>query len=484
MKLEKYVDKDRKKRKIILISLGVIVLISVSLLLYKTFASFTESAEFLMMNGKVDYFGNSDIYFVFYKGDDELLEEMPQKGNEENLVFDHGECDNGANIEWNENEWAPLVKGLNKVKTKCSLYFEEIPTFDKEVVKCGKAGTGIAECIKNNANLDTTNLWTDDTSEANIRYVGANESVDNYIDIGDKDSEGNPILWRIIGVMNNITNLDNGGQQESLVKIIRADSIGNYSWDSSAQNINYGSGVNEWSQADLMKLLNPGFNNSQDKDYDGNLVAINNSLYWNRDSGVCYINNKGGWTYCDFTSIGISEKAKEKITKVRWNTGTFGEAYDEDKITAKYMYEGERSSHNGKEQCEDMGIESCNDEVPRTTTWEGYIGLIYPSDYGYAVGGSVRNICLGKSMCNYDSDSCYTNDWIKSTTYQKHMWTITPFPDSYSSIELFAVHYANHLFGHSAYIDNQVNPVAYLSSSVKITGGTGEKGTPFIASLN
>ncbi len=125
MKLEKYVDKSKKKRKNILISLGVVVLISVSLLLYKTFASFTESAEFPIMNGKVDYFGNSDIYFVFYKGENQLLEEMPQKGNEENLVFDHGECDNGASIEWNFEEWSPLVKNLKSVKTKCSLYFEE-----------------------------------------------------------------------------------------------------------------------------------------------------------------------------------------------------------------------------------------------------------------------------------------------------------------------------------------------------------------------
>ncbi len=56
MKLEKYVDKESKRKKFILISISVIVLISVSLLLYKTFASFTESAEFPMMNGKVDYF--------------------------------------------------------------------------------------------------------------------------------------------------------------------------------------------------------------------------------------------------------------------------------------------------------------------------------------------------------------------------------------------------------------------------------------------
>ena len=67
MKLEKFVDKNKKRRKVDLITLGVLVVVSVSLVLYKTFASFTESVEFPMMKGKVDYFGNSDIYFAFIK---------------------------------------------------------------------------------------------------------------------------------------------------------------------------------------------------------------------------------------------------------------------------------------------------------------------------------------------------------------------------------------------------------------------------------
>ncbi len=125
MKLERYQDKSKMKRKVILISISVVVLISVSLLLYKTFASFTESAEFPMMNGKVDYFGNSDVYFAFYNGDDQL-EEMPQKNNAENLVFEHAECDNGASIVWNYEQWSPLVKNLSKSKTKCRLFFQKM----------------------------------------------------------------------------------------------------------------------------------------------------------------------------------------------------------------------------------------------------------------------------------------------------------------------------------------------------------------------
>ncbi len=462
MKLEKYVDKSKKKRKIILISLGVIVLISVSLLLYKTFASFTESAEFPIMNGKVDYFGNSDIYFVFYKGDDELLEEMPQKGNEENLVFDHGECDNGASIEWNENEWAPLVKNLNSPKTKCSLYFEE------------KQYPTAVEYITELAKTDTTNLKTDTTGDANIRYVGANETVNNYIDIGDRDGAGNPILWRIIGVMNNITNLDNGGRQESLVKIIRADSIGDYSWDSSTSGINDDWGVNEWSQADVMKLLNPN------TVYSGT-PAIGGSLYWNRERGSCYSDLKETNKPCDFTSSGISDEAKNKIAKVRWNTGTFA-TNDNTQWTASAIYEAERGSHNGKEQCaSNGGGTSCNDGVTRTTTWEGYIGLMYPSDYGYAVGGSVRETCLGKSMYDNKSDSCNTNDWLIPSS--EYSWTMTPTPYSSYANHVFRVHSSGFVDGKPVGTANGVQPVVYLSSSVKIIDGNGEKGTPYKTQL-
>ena len=125
MKLEKYEDKIKKRRKALLISIGVIVLIGFSFLLYKTFASFSEEVSFPMMNGKVDYFGNSDIYSVFYQNG-ELVNVMPKKDNPDNIGFAYAECDNEANIVWNEEEWAPLVKNLKSPKTKCSLYFERI----------------------------------------------------------------------------------------------------------------------------------------------------------------------------------------------------------------------------------------------------------------------------------------------------------------------------------------------------------------------
>ena len=197
MKLEKYIDKTKKKRKIILISLGVIILISVSLLLYKTFASFSETVEFPMIKGKVDYFGNSDIYFAFYKGNDKL-DSMPLKDNEENLVFDYGECDNGAYVEWDNEEWAPLIRNLSKSKTKCSLYFKEKTSINI----CNKYGNDSALCyISKLGDIDYTNLAYDGkgvlqelgTDDNNLRYVGTNPN--NYIDIGDKESNSKRLIF-------------------------------------------------------------------------------------------------------------------------------------------------------------------------------------------------------------------------------------------------------------------------------------------------
>ena len=103
---------------------------------------------------------------------------------------------------------------------------EDIPTFANAVVKCGQEGTPATMCIVNYADLDKS-LINDDYS--NLRYTGA--TVNNYVDINDGS------LWRIIGVMNNITTLDGEEKQENLLKVIRADSIGDYSWDSSLSEV-------------------------------------------------------------------------------------------------------------------------------------------------------------------------------------------------------------------------------------------------------
>ena len=81
-------------------------------------------------------------------------------------------------------------------------------------------------------------------------------------------------------------------------------------------------------------------------------------------------------------------------------------------------------------------------------------------------------------MYKYNSDSCNTNDWLipGSTT-----WTMTPSPNSSDADDVFTVYSSGFVRYYAAFTANVVQPVVYLSSSVKIIGGNGEKGSPFIA---
>ena len=303
---------------------------------------------------------------------------------------------------------------------------------------------------------DTTNLATDDYS--NIRYIGA--APNNYVSI-DGD------IWRIIGIMKGID--DGTGNKSDRVKMIRVESIGKYSWDTSASSVNLGSGVNEWNRADLMRLLNSGY------------TGIGGSLYWNGKSGTCYNSSSNGTTSCDFTSTGIKEKLKTLINDAVWNTGSNGTnnwANAEGGLT-KHFYTYERSDSNGKE-CT-SGKSRCNDTVERTTTWTGKVGLMYPSDYGYATsGGSTtdRATCLNTYLNDWISD-CYNNDWLFNRGDQ---WTLSPSAYSSSASGVFYVTYRGYVSNNIAGTIFGVRPVVYLKPSVQITGGDGSSSNPYTLS--
>ena len=310
-----------------------------------------------------------------------------------------------------------------------------------------------SEYITKLASTDTTNLATDDYG--NIRYIGADPN--NYVSI-DGD------IWRIIGIMKNVD--DGTGNKEDRVKLIRASSIGSYSWDTSYSSVNGGYGVNEWSQADLMKLLNPGYENE----------TIGGSLYWNNQSGTCYAGIGNKTKSCDFTSTGIKEKLKNMLGNAVWNTGA---STTSSQIASKW-YTEERGTRNGK-ICTSGNY--CNDTVKRTTTWTGKVGLMYPSDYGYATsGGSTtdRATCLNKELYIWNGSSvsdCKNNDWLFNNSYQ---WTISPYAYSSRANGVFHVRSGGDVRDGSAYTSDGVRPVVYLTSNVGVQSGDGSLGNPFI----
>ncbi len=304
------------------------------------------------------------------------------------------------------------------------------------------------------ANYDTTNLATDDYG--NTRYIGSNPN--NYVSF-DGD------IWRIIGTMKDI--YDDTGNKSDRVKLIRDDPIGSYVWDTSRLSINDGKGVNEWSQADLMKLLNPGYESE----------TIGGSLYWNSGEGYCYRGQDTDSTSCNFTGTGIKDKLKTLISDAVWNTGSSATC---NQIASEFYIE-ERGARNGK-ICSKGNY--CNDTVARTTTWTGKVGLMYPSDYGYATsGGSTtdRATCLNTILYNWSSSDvsdCKDNDWLFDGNNQ---WTLSPSALSDTAYNMLYVNGNGRVGSYDSYCNRRmVFPVVYLKPNVKISSGTGSESDPFV----
>ena len=376
-----------------------------------------------------------DLYFVFYV-DGVISSTMPAKGDGYVLDKEKTTCTNGASVEWLDDEWAPKINNLTQTRTKCTLYFKE-ETFADILLACNDTA---ANCLKNNAAKNPTELADDETTDHNIRYIGANPN--NYVTFNNE-------LWRIIGVFNNI---DNGrGTKETRIKLIRDEPIGSYSWDNKlsgtgSSTSSYGS--NDWTDSTLKEILN-------------------NGPYWNRVSGNCPSGSNGATKACDFSTNGLTEEAKTMISDAVWNLGGSSTYND---VTASMFYERER------------GIEVYND---RPTEWTGKIGLMYPSDYGYATsGGSTTNreACLNKELYNWASSSeCPNNDWLyKSGTYQ---WTLTP-SARYSYYAFIVASFGNvNDYSYRTYNPIGVFPALYLNSNVKIVSGEGTESDPFVLEL-
>ena len=431
-----------------------------------TAASYSVILSSLTTNG----IGDNNIKYAIYETT------KPSSGTLLTSATSYTDISNLANVKNRKNSYqvatgglkgAPEENGTGGSKTyNLILWLDEATgndamgkTFSASVniVSAGGEYTPTAvEKITELAQTDTTNLATDEAG--NVRYIGADPN--NYVSF-DGD------IWRIIGVMKNVD--DGSGNKEDRVKIIRSTSIGSYSWDTSESSINSGYGVNEWSQADLMKLLNPGYESE----------SVGGSLYWNNQSGTCYSGSSNSTTSCNFTSTGIKEKLKNMLGNAVWNTGA---STTSSQIASKW-YTEERGTRNGK-ICTSGNY--CNDTVKRTTTWTGKVGLMYPSDYGYATsGGSTtdRATCLNKELYNWDGSSvsdCKNNDWLyNSSSFQ---WTISPYAGSSLAGDVFRVSSGGTVRHSNANNNGGVRPVGYLLSNTSIQSGDGSSGNPFILS--
>ena len=300
--------------------------------------------------------------------------------------------------------------------------------------------------INNNVpyEYDTTHNLMKDVG-GNIRYYGASPNNYIYFNCSDYSNQSSSTCetWRIIGVF------------EGKVKIMRNSIIGSYSWDNKdtttgAEN-NFGK--NDWTDARLMKLLNPGYENET---YGG-------SLYYNSGSGSCYSGQNNATTTCDFTSTGIKNDATRKLISdtLYYLGGWNRESVYSDQI---YGYERGTTVYSG-----------------RPTTWTGKIALPYPSDYGYAADLGSCTV----QLVSYDDPTCTRANWMKPILEtDNYGWLLTPDSGSYGAGTAWDVYWSGHVSGGNTYRAYGVVPVLYLGSELGIGSGTGTNSDPYRLSVS
>lgn len=205
---------------------------------------------------------------------------------------------------------------------------------------------------------------------------------------------------------------------------------------------------------------------------------MNSGPYYNRTKGSCYIEMETT-TSCNFSTTGLLEESKQIIDTITWNTGTKNTTG-----LADEFYENERSKNTGK-ICY-SSAPACIDSVTRTTSWKGQVGLMYPSDFGYATSGGTnisRDVCMNeKNVTKWKSKNasdCYENDWLYFSNIQ---WTITPYASSAGAHGAFQI-FADSK-GYNVRFPHDIHPSVYLKTNIKIVNGTGEKENPYMLEIN
>ena len=300
----------------------------------------------------------------------------------------------------------------------------------KEITK-PTHGMKATEYITNLLEYDGEGLKIDNTSDENIRYYGSNPN--NYVKFNNE-------LWRIIGIFG-----DN-------VKLIRKDSLGSLSWDSSEASVNNGWGVNEWSQSALKNYLN--------------------TMYYGGTSVTCYDGQNKKEVTCPTNKL--DNTAKSLIDYHTWNTGAPNQRILYNSTTQSYdtveFYKAERGTENGK-ICT-SGI-YCNDTVTRTTTWTGYIGLPYITDYAYASSENDCNTKIDRSS----TYKCKNNNWMhRSNT----IWYLSPGADPDFASYVWGVNGGGNTDRGNVANPLSVSPTIYLKSNILIESGKGTSSNPYV----
>ena len=306
----------------------------------------------------------------------------------------------------------------------------------------GDEGSGVYKIEHSAIPASNSATGSEIPAVTDYRYYGPNPN--NYICL---DMEGGSTcpdkhLYRIIG------SRYEEKENTNRIKLIKATPLTDgttsaFSWDYTSS----GSYSNIWAT-----ITSGNYSNSLTSG-STLMQLLNSGAWWNGTSGS-YYNQSNTATTVNFTNYKLSDKAKSYITTSRYYLGGFNNTPP----LTNEMYGYER------------GI--LRYDTNRPLYWEGMVGLMYPSDYGYAAGNSCVN---GTKL--YDYNGYGNKDWLYiSDIYQSLM---SPYSGHFCS--LFSVGYAGRVvIDNDVFEDLAVSPVFYLTSTTSIIDGDGSLNNPYL----
>ena len=311
------------------------------------------------------------------------------------------------------------------------------------------SGNTMAECIATQLYTtdgendlyyhDGVGSYTNVDQEArdnSYRYAGANPN--NYVCFGPgAEAEGicaNDNLYRIIGTFDD----DKDGNYQ--IKLIKRDYV---------TSDMLGKDGKDYAGAYSYSTSN----------YKGSMDISTIAGYrWNYDTSVSNYGSNN-WTTSEFNTINLNTNYwnclgttwQNLITPTTWHLGGMISMSN----TAKAFYDGERNN---------AGYGS------NPTTYTDEIGLMYPSDFGYAASPDAWTT----DLISYDSSTIPANNWMYIGLIE---WTIIP--RSSRNDVVFHVYYNGALSSYNVHIGYAARPVFYLESNVQLEGGSGTSSDPY-----
>ena len=270
------------------------------------------------------------------------------------------------------------------------------------------------------------------------------------------------------------------------------DKVGNSSYvKSSAISVTSGSSY-------LIDKLPTGLTKI-DNDYRYQGGSVNNYVSFNgevwRIVGVFNINGTNKIKIVRNSSIGSMKFSNQTSNASTWSTSlvksTLDTYYSNLGTAAKAMVDSETWYFSNSVTIEMMTTEAYAAERNGTAN-TGYIGILYPSDYGYATASYTSSSCkiryygLYGRNCAYNSSTSTDLNWIYRMFYGTFYWFMggnsTSTVLAYrGSTTISGVSYPGNVEADTANsVSFAVAPSLYLKSTVTIASGSGTSSDPFV----